>query len=78
MNNNTNYTVCHGSIPDFGDGSYNELVINSKCLTNKNNYLDDRGSAFSFKIKDLIGVDAQGEYHFDIEDYEVYSVIIEN
>ena len=78
MNNKTNYTVCHGSIPDFGDSSYNELIIGQKCLTNKNNYLYDGGSAFSFKIKDLIGVDAQGQYKFDIEDYEVYSVSIEN
>ena len=78
MNNNTNYTVYHGNIPDFGDSSYNELIISSTCLTKKYNYLDDRGSAFSFKIKDLIGVDAQGQYNFNIQDYEVYSVLIEN
>ena len=78
MNNNTNYTVYHGNIPDFGDASYNELVINTKCLTKKNNYLDNRGSAFSFQIKDLIGVEAQGQYNFDVQDYEVYSVSIEN
>ena len=76
MNNNTNYTVYHGKIPDFGDSSYNEFAINSNCLTGKSNNLDDRGSAFSFKIKDLIGVNAQGLYNFDIQDYEVYSVSI--
>ena len=78
MNNNTNKTVYHGNIPDFGDSSYNELVINTNCLTKKNNYLDNRGSAFSFQIKDLIGVEAQGQYNFDIQDYEVYSVSIED
>ena len=77
MNNNTNYTVFHGNIPDFGDSSYNEFVINSNSLK-KNNYLDNRGSAFSFQIKDLIGVEAQGQYYFCIQDYEVYSVNIEN
>ena len=78
MNNNTNYTVFHGSIPDFGDASYNEFVISSNCLTGKNNYLCNSGSAFSFTIKDLIGVDAQGQYKFNLEDYEVYSINIEN
>ena len=77
MNNNTNCTVYHGAFPDFGDGNFNELVIARKCLKGTNNYVDDRGSAFSFKIIDLIGVDAQGNYRFDIEDYEVYSVLIE-
>ena len=81
MNNNTDTTVFHGSKneygPDFGNGN-NELLINSssyKCLTGKNNYCNDSCSGFTFKNKDLVGVDTKGQYNFDVEDYEVYSII---
>ena len=79
MNNNTGTTVYHGKSygPDFGNSS-DELIINynsSKCLTGKNNYCNDSGSVFSFKNKDLVGVDTKGQYKFDVEDYEVYSII---
>ena len=77
MNNNTNYTGYHGNCPDFGDNYYNELFISSNCLK-KNNHLDKRGNAFYFQIKDLIGVEAQGQYNFDIPEYEIYSVNIQN
>ena len=80
MNNNTKYTVYHGKQngPDFGDGFYNSLVINyngNKCLTGKKNYCNGSRNAFTFKNKDLVGVDVQGQYNFDVEDYEVYSII---
>ena len=79
MNNNTDTTVYHGSAygPDFGNGN-NELIINyysSKCLTGKHNYCNDSWSGFTFKNKDLVGVDTKGQYNFDVEDYEVYSII---
>ena len=79
MNNNTNTTVYHGSGygPDFGNNN-NELVINwltYKCLTGKQNFCDDSKSGFTFKNKDLVGVDTKGQYYFDVEDYEVYSII---
>ena len=32
----------------------------------------------NLKNKDFIGVDVRGQYFFDIEDYEVYSVQIQN
>ena len=81
MNNNSDYTVYHGKSygPDFNNGSINELVINycdKKCLTGKSNYCNDSGIAFTFRNKDLIGVDAKGQYNFDVIDYEVYSIII--
>ena len=80
MNNNTECTVYHGPgfWPDFGDAVDNELVINyfdTKCLTGKPNYCNDSKSAFTFKNKDLVGVDVKGIYNFDVEDYEVYSII---
>ena len=79
MNNNTDTTVYHGSSygPDFGNND-NELVINSgnyKCLTGNHNYCDDSKRGFTFKNKDLVGVDTKGKYNFDVEDYEVYSII---
>ena len=79
MNNNTDTTVYHGSNygPDFGFNN-NELLINNwnnKCLTGKKNYCDDSKSGFTFKNKDLVGVDVKGQYYFDVEDYEVYSII---
>ena len=79
MNNNTDTTVYHGKSygPDFGFNN-NELLINNwnnKCLTGKKNYCDDSKSGFTFKNKDLVGVDTKGQYNFDVEDYEVYSII---
>ena len=74
MNNNTNYTVYLGVGPDFGDSHYNELEISDKCLTGKNNCCCDSGSAFTFRNKDLVGVDCKGNYKFDVVDYEVYSI----
>ena len=38
------------------------------------NLINDLGKVYTFKIKDLIGVDAKGKYYFDVEDYEVYSI----
>ena len=81
MNNNTEETVWHGELrgPDFGKNGINNLVINyfnSKCLTGKKNFCDDSGGAFTFNNKDLVGVDIKGIYYFDVEDYEVYSIII--
>ena len=81
MNNNTDTTVYHGSGygPDFGSVICNELLINNynqKCLKGKKNFCLDSGSVFSFKNKDLVGVDAKGRCNFDVEDYEVYSIII--
>ena len=81
MNNNTKETIFHGVNygPDFGSANGNELLINQntqKCLKGKNNLSLDSGSVFSFKNKDLVGVDAKGKYNFDVEDYEVYSIII--
>ncbi len=76
MNNNTDKTVWHGNEIDFGNGSINELVINDKCLTGKLNYINDSGGAFTFKNKDLVGVDVKGQYSFDIEDYEVYAIMM--
>ena len=43
-------------------------------MTGKKNFVQDSGKAYSFKIKDLVGADAKGIYHFDVEDYEVYSI----
>jgi hypothetical protein len=79
INNNTNETVCHGAIsgPMFASYHNNELAIQydgGKCLTGKQNLVQDSGKAYSFKIKDLVGVDAKGKYYFDVEDYEVYSI----
>ena len=79
MNNNTYSTVYHGTGygPDFGDGFENQLAINynhNECLIGKKNYCDDSLSAYTFKNKDLIGVDVSGQYHFDVDDYEVYSI----
>ena len=74
MNNNTKYTVWVGDGPDFGDSHLNELVICDKCLTGKHNYCCDSGSAFTFRNKDLVGVDCKGQYKFDVVDYEVYSI----
>ena len=81
MNNNTDTTVYHGKLygPDFGSNSGNELLINyggDKCLTGNHNYCDDSKRGFTFKNKDLVGVDTKGQYNFDVEDYEVYSIII--
>ena len=79
MNNNTNTTVYHGSGygPDFGNGAAELLLNNSyKCLTGKHNFCNDSYSGFTFKNKDLVGVDTKGQYNFDVEDYEVYSIII--
>ena len=81
MNNNTKETVYHGSVngPDFAITGRNELVFNwnnNKCLTGKKNYCNDSGKAYTFRNKDLVGVDVKGEYNFDVEDYEVYSIII--
>ena len=81
MNNtNSETTVYHGIKygPDFGSND-NELLINcsgNKCLTGKKNFCYDKGGAFSFRNKDLIGVDNKGKYNFDVEDYEVYSIKI--
>ena len=63
INNNTDTTVYRGAGygPDFGNKK-NELIINycySKCLIGKNNFCDDSGGAFTFKNKDLIGVDVK-------------------
>ena len=79
INNNTDTTVYRGAGygPDFGNGK-NELIINNnynKCLIGKKNCCDDSGGAFTFKNKDLVGVDVKGQYNFDVEDYEVYSII---
>ena len=78
MNNNSNETVYHGSNcgPIFAALNYNEVVFNfrNKCLTGKKNYICDSGKAYTFKIKDLVGVDIKGEYNFDVEDYEIYSI----
>ena len=79
-NNNTEYTVYHGSGygPDFGN-ICNELVIcygGQKCLTGKMNKSTDSGSCFTFNNKTLLGVDVKGEYQFDVEEYEVYSIQI--
>ena len=74
MNNNTNYTVWIGNGPDFGDSKKNELLFSYNCLTGKNNFCNDSGSAFTFRNKDLVGVDVKGEYYFDVEDFEVYSI----
>ena len=74
MNNNTNCTVYLGLGPIFGDGICNELDIYDKCLTGKNNCCYDSGSAFTFRNKDLVGVDCKGYYKFDVVDYEVYSI----
>ena len=81
MNNNTKETVYHGHVngPDFAVHLQNELVFNynkSKCLTGKQNYCDDSGKAYTFRNQDLVGIDVKGQYNFDIEDYEVYSIII--
>ena len=77
MNNNTNTTIYHGSGygPDFGYND-NDLVINyngNKCLTGKGNYVGPR-RCYNFSNKNLVGVDAEGQYNFDVEDYEVYSI----
>ena len=77
MNNNTNTTIYHGSRygPDFGYDS-NELLINcdgNKCLTGKKNFVCSR-RCYNFSNKNLVGVDAEGQYNFDVEDYEVYSI----
>ena len=77
INNNTNETVYHGNIygPTFASCGKNELQIQyCKCLTGKKNLINDLGKVYTFKIKDLIGVDAKGIYYFDVEDYEVYSI----
>ena len=77
INNNTNETVYHGKAcgPTFASYSRNELQIQSyKCLTGKKNLIHDLGKVYTFKIKDLIGVEAKGKYYFDVEDYEVYSI----
>ena len=79
INNNTNETVYHGNIygPTFASCGKNELQIQyCKCLTGKKNLINDLGKVYTFKIKDLIGVDAKGMYYyyFDVEDYEVYSI----
>ena len=81
MNNNTKETVYHHIVngPDFAINGKNELVFNyykSKCLTGKQNYCDDSGKAYTFRNKDLVGIDVKGKYNFDVEDYEVYSIII--
>ena len=81
MNNNTKETVYHGKEngPDFAIDGQNELVFNwnnNKCLTGKPNYCDDSGKAYTFRNQDLVGIDIKGQYNFDIEDYEVYSIII--
>jgi hypothetical protein len=81
MNNNSKATVYHGYDygPDFGD-NFPQLLLNckSKCLTGKLNRCSDNKNCFTFKNKDLIGVDVGGQYFFDVEDYEVYSVQIQN
>ena len=79
MNNNTEHTVYHGIKygPDFGN-NYNEFVMNynnNKCLTGKINHFYDGGDGFTFKIKDFVGIDEKYQYLFDVEDYEVYSII---
>jgi len=78
MNNNTDTTVYHGSDcgPDFGNGSA-ELLLNDyyEFLTRKKNFCNDSKSGFTFKNKDLVGVETKGRYNFDVEDYEVYSII---
>ena len=61
--------------PTFASCGKNELLIHDyKCLTGKTNLINDLGKVYTFKIKDLIGVDAKGKYYFDVEDYEVYSI----
>ena len=47
-------------------------ICSFKCLIGKKNCCDDSGGAFTFKNKDLVGVDVKGKYYFDVEDYEVY------
>ena len=79
MNNNSNETVYHGSVigPVFATYCNNELAFNcnnNKCLTGKKNYICDSGKAYTFRIKDLVGVDVKGKYNFDVEDYEIYSI----
>ena len=81
INNNSKATVYHGYDygPDFGD-NFPQLLLNckSKCLTGKLNRCSDNKNCFTFKNKDLIGIDVGGQYFFDVEDYEVYSVQIQN
>ena len=80
MNNNTNATIYHGQKygPYFGGGMFsNELVFNfksNKCLSGNNNTCNDLGGVYTFKNKGLLGIDVKGNYHFDIDDYEVYSI----
>ena len=78
MNNNTNTTVYHksGCGPDFGNGSA-ELLLNNyyEFFLGKKNCCNDSCSGFTFKNKDLVGVDVKGQYNFNVEDYEVYSII---
>ena len=81
MNNNAENTVYHGNDygPDFGD-NFPQLLLNckSKSLTGKLNRCCDTKNCFTFKNKDFIGVDFSGQYFFDVEDYEVYSIQIQN
>ena len=79
-NHNTDTTVYHGKDygPDFGN-ICNELLIctsGQKCLTGKRNISNDSGSGFSFTNKTLLGFDVKGQYNFDVEEYEVYSIQI--
>ena len=80
MNNNTNATIYHGQKygPYFGGGMFsNELVINfknNKCLSGNNNICNDLGGVYTFKNKGLLGIDVKGNYHFDLDDYEVYAI----
>ena len=38
--------------------------INNKCLTGKNNYCYDSAKAYTFRNKDLVGVDAKGVVNY--------------
>ena len=82
MNNNSNVTIYHGQKygPYFGGGMFsNELVINfknNKCISGNNNICNDLGNVFSFKNKELLGIEVKGNYNFDLDDYEVYSISI--
>ena len=86
MNNNGKSYVFPGieDGPAFGNVGGGELVINyfnkshySTGIDNFQtfqNFCNDSGIAFTFKNKDLIGVNIKGIYYFDVEDFEVYSI----
>ena len=74
VNNNTKYTVnhCENYGPAFGSGGGTQITINNGLKS----WSHDKGNCYSFKNKDLIGIDHQGQYFFDVKDYEVYKIEI--